>query len=171
MVDPDGDGEPDLIALYPLDGCGPEDAFGGHDGAVVGAPAPEPDRDETANAACRFAAADHVEVPNLAEVVKELMETQHKAVLKRLVNRGFDEIILERLGADALADATETHAQSKPSQTEPVKGVESSASEPLAEESARSFGEGIVSDKPLDEVILNYLVENARNKRKRSSGS
>ncbi len=51
----------------------------------------------------------------------------------------------------------------------------SPASEPVPqsgedEESGRSFGEGIVSDKPLDEVILNYLVKNAR-KRKRPSSS
>ena len=36
--------------------------------------------------------------------------------------------------------------------------------EPAAE--PRGFGDGIVSEKPLDEVILGYLVENAR-KRKR----
>ena len=32
-----------------------------------------------------------------------------------------------------------------------------------------SFGEGIVSEKPLDEVILNYLVENARKRKRRRS--
>ena len=31
---------------------------------------------------------------------------------------------------------------------------------------ARVFGERVVSEKPLDEVVLDYLVENAR-KRKR----
>ena len=31
---------------------------------------------------------------------------------------------------------------------------------------ARTFGDGVVTDKPLDEVVLDYLVENAR-KRKR----
>ncbi len=33
------------------------------------------------------------------------------------------------------------------------------------------FGEGIVSEKPLDEVILNYLVDNARSKRRRGPGT
>jgi hypothetical protein len=28
----------------------------------------------------------------------------------------------------------------------------------------RAFGDGIVSQKPLDEVILNYLVEKARDR-------
>jgi hypothetical protein len=31
----------------------------------------------------------------------------------------------------------------------------------------RGFGEGIVSAKPLDEVILEYLVENARKRRQK----
>ena len=33
---------------------------------------------------------------------------------------------------------------------------------------ARAFGDGVVSEKPLDEVVLDFLVENAR-KRRRSS--
>jgi hypothetical protein len=32
----------------------------------------------------------------------------------------------------------------------------------LARDAARAFGEGIVSTKPLDEVILDYLVDKAR---------
>ena len=35
---------------------------------------------------------------------------------------------------------------------------------------ARVFGERVVSEKPLDEVVLDYLVENAR-KRKRQPKS
>ncbi len=30
----------------------------------------------------------------------------------------------------------------------------------------RAFGEGVVSQKPLDEVVLEYLVENARKRRR-----
>jgi len=36
-----------------------------------------------------------------------------------------------------------------------------------APEAARAFGEGIVSAKPLDEVILEYLVESARKRRQK----
>lgn len=32
----------------------------------------------------------------------------------------------------------------------------------------RAFGEGVVSEKPLDEVVLEYLVENARKRKRRS---
>jgi hypothetical protein len=34
---------------------------------------------------------------------------------------------------------------------------------------SRVFGDRVVSEKPLDEVVLDYLVENARNKRKRTA--
>jgi hypothetical protein len=42
------------------------------------------------------------------------------------------------------------------------------APESPKERLAKAFGEGVVSQKPLDEVVLDYLVENAR-KRKRSA--
>ncbi len=57
---------------------------------------------------------------------------------------------------------------------EPLFATESPAAQPPAEEStvsdatrlSRVFGDRVVSEKPLDEVVLDYLVENAR-KRKR----
>ena len=50
---------------------------------------------------------------------------------------------------------------------EPEPGESAPEASPPAEEpESRAFGEGIVTEKPLDEVILGYLVENAR-KRKR----
>ena len=36
------------------------------------------------------------------------------------------------------------------------------------EQLTRAFGDGVVSQKPLDEVVLDFLVDNAR-KRKRQS--
>lgn len=128
--------------------------------------------------------ADHVDAPNLPQVVRALMERQHKAVLRRLRSRGFDDLISERLGADIFTDQGDTKARTHPTQpTQPTHRAAAAAptagrSAPTAQaaadqtvrEVAHPFGEGIVSDKPLDEVILNYLVENAR-KRKRSSSS
>ncbi len=52
---------------------------------------------------------------------------------------------------------------------EPPPAV-ASPEEPPEPDAGRPFGDGIVSDKPLDEVILNYLVSNAR-KRKRQQAS
>jgi hypothetical protein len=111
--------------------------------------------------------ADRVEDPNLSEVVRELMDAQHKAVLEALRDRKYDALIRERLGEsvfDARGDskaktvpATMTSAEPRPS---------SEAAEPAAPP-GRSFGEGIVTEKPLDEVILNYLVENARKRKRR----
>lgn len=115
---------------------------------------------------------DRVDEPNLELVVKALMENQHKAVLKRLVAGDYDHLIRQRLGQDVFA------AEDEKEVTGPMEGtvlptpVEERETEPAppptaaeAEES-RAFGEGIVTEKPLDEVILGYLVENAR-KRKR----
>jgi len=115
--------------------------------------------------------AEHVNLPDLGRVVKELMETQHKAVLKRLIHRGLDDVIQERLGAAIFQDRADTKAQTRPSRTAPVAPQAPVAPPPAADPPVHSFGDGIVSEKPLDEVILSYLVENARGKRKRSSSS
>ena len=98
----------------------------------------------------------------LTGVVRRLMEGQHKAMLERLRRGEFDELIAERLEDP---NASTGHAVV----TEPLS--ESPAAEPseqptaeAAEEDERAFGEGIVSEKPLDEVILEYLVEKARHR-------
>jgi hypothetical protein len=48
-----------------------------------------------------------------------------------------------------------------------AKPARSTKSESSKERIVRVFGDGVVSQKPLDEVVLEYLVDNAR-KRKRS---
>ena len=123
--------------------------------------------------------ADRVEESDLPLVVKTLMENQHKAVLKRLVAGDFDELIRERLGDAVFGDDAKTAVELDPTPTAPqpmeavtapepapAEAAESPAPEPAGE--PRGFGDGIVSEKPLDEVILGYLVENAR-KRKRQT--
>lgn len=117
--------------------------------------------------------AEHVEDGNLEDRVRELMEGQHKAVLKRLRAGDFDERIRERLGADAFGAA----APSGEARTEPPVGSDntetpSPVAAPAQGEAAaagQGFGQGIVSEKPLDEVILNYLVENARKRKRPAS--
>ncbi len=113
--------------------------------------------------------ADYVDDPERELRVKELMEGQHKTVLKRLRAGDFDDTIRERLGPDAMDDA-DTRAEARAVETDPVVV---GTPEPAEEAPAASgrFGESIVSEKPLDEVILNYLVDNARSKRRRSPGS
>ncbi|MDJ0787890.1 MAG: hypothetical protein QNK05_13855 [Myxococcota bacterium] len=110
--------------------------------------------------------ADSVDSDDLPTLVRKLMEGQHKTVLKSLRAGAYDDVIHERLGS-VFGEDSDTEAQLEPSETAPA--VDTGSDEPVAPppvEDGRSFGEGIVSERPLDEVILGYLVENAR-KRKR----
>jgi len=113
-----------------------------------------------------------VDASDLAAQVRERMEAQHRAVLGRLRAGAFDEAIRERLGR-VLEDG-DARAGTRPTATAPVEEVTAPRAKPseappvaAAAEPARPFGEGIVSAKPLDEVILDYLVENARKRRQK----
>lgn len=130
--------------------------------------------------------ADQVEATDLPAVVKALMERQHKAVLRRLVSGDFDELVRERLGADALGEAGDPKGSTRPipeTISEPIpaaaEAIQAAATDgPAPETDAatlrdpgagdRSFGAGIVSERPLDEVILDYLVESARERKRRA---
>ncbi len=113
--------------------------------------------------------ADSVDDVECELRVKELMTGQHKTVLERLRAGDFDETIEERVGKGALDDS-DTKAELQSAPTPPVFV---GTPEPAAEDGTGGtrFGEGIVSEKPLDEVILNYLVDNARSKRRRGPGT
>lgn len=133
--------------------------------------------------------ANRLDSEDLESVVRELMEQQHKAMLKRLKRGTHDAVILERLGAHAFKDdrsGSTTEAQLGPqaaaaaatakapaaprspsNSQSPAPSPSPGLAETPRERLARAFGEGVVSRKPLDEVVLDYLVENAR-KRKRS---
>lgn len=150
--------------------------------------------------------AEHVGSSEVANVVKKLMEEQHKAKLKALRRGEFDDIIRERLGPDVFGNEPATPAKdsdadakedslsttvSPPTQTDldeanetsarvvaasgtentetrdtqtivtrPVKPGRSAAGAP------RVFGEGIITEKPLDELVLGYLVDSARKRKK-----
>jgi hypothetical protein len=120
--------------------------------------------------------ADQVEASDLPAVVKALMQRQHKAVLRRLVSGSFDDLIRERLGAEALDEGRDPKGATRPI-PEPAATAEAAA-EPGPETDAatlrdpagadRSFGAGVVSERPLDEVILDYLVESARQRKRRA---
>jgi hypothetical protein len=111
--------------------------------------------------------ADQVDDPNLGQLVRDLMEAQHKAVLEQLRASAFDELIRERLGESVFGEAEDDKGETAPvAMTSTESQTATGESEGPA---GRSFGEGIVSEKPLDEVILNYLVESARNRKSRRS--
>ena len=111
--------------------------------------------------------ADRLGETDLPGVVKELMETQHRAVLRRLVSGQFDAAIRERLGPDAFpADPAETKAQATPAEL--VGAAAETDALTLREPSREEASDAPASERPLDEVILDYLVENARQRKRRS---
>jgi hypothetical protein len=129
----------------------------------------------------RYAELLDLESETLAKDVKVLIEEQHKLMLERLKTGVYDDIIAERLGGDtagASADpvAPQPAAPAAEAMPAPVStpapevtpapnAIPASAPTPAPQaESTRAFGDGIVSKKPLDEVILEYLVEKARDR-------
>ncbi len=129
--------------------------------------------------------ADRLDSPNLEAEVRTMMEHQHKAMLKGLSRGDHDEVIRERLGSDIFSEArgSDTDVTIPPPEIADAIEVDEIAAEALPEAGvpgsgagpesakeriARAFGDGVVTQKPLDEVVLDFLVDNAR-KRKRSS--
>ena len=135
--------------------------------------------------------ADRLDADDLTAVVRGLIEQQHAAMLAKLNAGGFDAVIAQRLGKSALdADTaagpavtsrpdTQPDAHSQPSAPEvapapePIAPVRPIATAPLPKvrRGERSFGEGLGSQKPLDEVILDYLAEKARERAPERSAS
>ncbi len=76
--------------------------------------------------------ADIIKVDNLEAVVKELMEEQHKMMLKKLVSGTFDK---------------KEAAPPPPADVKPLS----------KEEEEKKFGGEVISEKGLDEVILDFL--------------
>jgi hypothetical protein len=118
--------------------------------------------------------ADRVDAPDLPACVRELMESQHRAVLERLRSGGFDPTIRERLGsvlddADTRASTRPTATASNGEPTAPPTPPAAAAPASTPDGPLRPFGESVVSARPLDEVILDYLVENARKRRQKPS--
>jgi hypothetical protein len=104
---------------------------------------------------------------DLTPAIRSLMEEQHRKMLEGLKRGDFDAVITDRVGAPeddvgrepAAAAAGPAEAPSAPA----VKPAEA-GSAAARDAEGYEFGDGIVSDKPLDEVILEYLVEKARTR-------
>jgi hypothetical protein len=122
--------------------------------------------------------SDKMEAEDLESEVKNLMESQHKQMLKQLSRGEHDAAIAQRLGPEVFQEQTDSSdtmppiAETPAPVDAPTQSNASSESVDPTESSrdrmVRAFGDSIVSEKPLDEVVLDYLVENAR-KRKRSA--
>jgi hypothetical protein len=105
-------------------------------------------------------------VADVEDVVRGLMEGQHKEMLKQLSRGEHDEAIGQRLG-ESVFDESQA-PRSEDTEREAVSEAPPDRPEVEGARAARQFGGDIASQKPLDEVVLDYLVENAR-KRKRAS--
>jgi hypothetical protein len=113
--------------------------------------------------------ADQLDAEDLIGVVRGLIEKQHASMLERLGGGDFDEVIRQRLGDAAMGldskPDTEPEALAAPVAKPDVAAEKRAAAPPLlaaAQRAERRFGEGIGSEKPLDEVILDYLAQKAR---------
>ena len=122
--------------------------------------------------------ADIRNAENLAEVVRELMEEQHKEMLRNLINGVYDSFDTAsrhyQPGQLATAeDASKVKLQPGQSMSRPAPTPPPSAPLPPEVLAARSlpsqprinevgvetlFGEDLISEKSLDEVILSYLA-------------
>jgi hypothetical protein len=118
--------------------------------------------------------------PDLEDAIRKLMEGQHKSLLRELSRGEHDPAIEQRMGPDVfrvesvdkVADAPSVTEEEPPPSLAEATRIEVAEPEPDSERTqpvSRLFGERVVSEKPLDEVVLDYLVESARNKRKRTT--
>lgn len=123
--------------------------------------------------------ADIVGADNLTLVVRELMEEQHKETLRNLINGVYDDLD----GVSAPRARAYEPGQLRPGEdvrlneglrTEsgsyrilPPEVLEARRSPPPMErEGAETlFGEDLISEKSLDEVILSYLAEDMGEKK------
>ena len=125
-----------------------------------------------------------VDAPDLVSRVRRLMEEQHATVIERLRSGDFDAVIAARLSRPARAGSPVPSEIATPPATPVPQGLRApavpkrAATRPVVErppasppEGARAFGEGIVSQRPLDDVILEYLVAKARERSGGGRGS
>jgi hypothetical protein len=122
--------------------------------------------------------ADIVGAENLGQVVRELMEEQHKEMLRNLINGVYDDLDSAYAQQAAAYQPGQIHADGRTVQLQP--GVSMPAKSPadpkqlppeviaarqepapvLRNDGAETlFGEDLISEKSLDEVILSYLAE------------
>lgn len=109
--------------------------------------------------------ADIIKHEHMEDVVRELMQEQHKAMLRELKNGKFDEHqlvlgeVARRTGKPVAVPVTVPAAAPKADEPPPKpaeKTIELKEGEELSDEDI--FGADIISEKSLDEVILGYLA-------------
>jgi len=92
--------------------------------------------------------------------VRALMEGQHAAMLARLRGGELDELLAERLGPEIFTATKAAGASGHTQRTGAPPAAPAPAAPALAPRP---------SDRPLDELILDYLVDNTRRVRRQRS--
>jgi len=95
--------------------------------------------------------ADIVNAENLPQIVRELMEEQHKEMLRNLLSGSYDETGQIRHFTPGEIAAASPRPPPAPSVPSAAAGTPKHGGESL-------FGEDLISEKSLDEVILAYLA-------------
>jgi len=115
--------------------------------------------------------SDRVDVDDLEPMVRGLIEEQHKAMLGRLKAGEFDGTIGDRLGDTAIDGGEAAKPTAPAAAKQPLKKpAREPAPASAAPRAARTFGEDIAPQQPLDEVILEYLAQKARQRRPQPAG-
>jgi hypothetical protein len=90
--------------------------------------------------------------PDLEKSVRELMQRQHKEMLRRLINGELDQLEAETARAFQPGElATGPQQPPAPASLPPAQEIAPDVVEKL-------FAEDLISEKSLDEVILGYLT-------------
>ena len=114
--------------------------------------------------------AEVLKADNLPELVRQLMEDQHKQMLRNVVNGVYDNVdsVTRSYQPGQLGGPEDTRravAATTPSRPTPVVLPEVAAARALGTQPELNevgtqtlFGEDLISEKSLDEVILTYLA-------------
>jgi hypothetical protein len=107
--------------------------------------------------------AELLEAPNVAEQVRHRMEQQHKEMLRSVVAGKYDDTdnaqSARAYQPGQLADASPAAPATAPKAPVPIPLLQLAQMAPTISEATVEtlFGEDLVSEKSLDEVILGYL--------------
>ncbi len=106
--------------------------------------------------------ADIIKHERMEDVVRELMQEQHKAMLRELKNGSYDQhqLVLAEVARRTGKPVPELKKAPPPEGPPPrpaEKTIDLKEGEELKDEDI--FGADIISDKSLDEVILGYLAK------------
>ncbi len=113
---------------------------------------------------------DRLDSDDLVSEVRGLMEAQHKAMLRRLTRGELDSSLKERLGQELFVESDGDGGETEPGATgataPTLAGGEDTGGADPVDAAVSSAVQAI--ERPLDEVVLEFLVERSRKRRRRT---